>query len=125
MYAQVSEMIIKQMVKAGQMNLFSFMQNYEGAKKAADELKNLINISIQSTLSQRKGVMFGKLISLILALEHALVLAGRGFSSELIDQAVQMTRNRISILFAGFHSTGCTDLETVLSSTADWKACSA
>ncbi len=125
MYAQVSEMVMKQMAQAGQMNLLSFMQNYKGAKQAAIELKNLINISIQSNLSQRKSVMLGKLISSILALDHTLVLASRGFSSELIDQAVQMTRKRIATTLADLDSTGCSDLQTVPSSTADWKACTA
>jgi alkylation response protein AidB-like acyl-CoA dehydrogenase len=123
MYAQVSDMVTKQMSKVGQMNLLAFMQTYEGAKQAAVELKNLINISIQDNLSQRKGVMLGKLISSILALNHTLVMANRGFSGELIDQAVQMTRGRIASLLAGFNSAGCSDLHTGDSIFSDWKNC--
>ena len=124
MYAQVSEMVMKQMIKADQMNLFAFMQNYNGAQKAALELKALINITIQHNLSQRKSVLLGKLISSILALNHTLGMANRGFSSQLIDQAIQMTRERIATTLSGLGTTGHTDLQTNLSAT-DWKTCTA
>lgn len=123
MYAQVSDMVTKQMSKSGQMNLFSFMKNYEGAKEAAVELGSLINVSIQANLPQRKGVVFGKLISSILALNHTLVMANQGFSSQLIDQAIQMTRGRIASHLAGFNSAGCSDLHTGDSASSDWKNC--
>lgn len=123
MYAQVGEMVVKQMSRSGQMNLLAFMKNYEGAKEAAAELGSLINLAIPPNLSQRKGVLLGKVISSILALNHTLVMAQRDFSSKLIDQAIQMTRSRIAGHLAGFNTTGCSDLHTGDAAASDWKNC--
>lgn len=122
MYSQVSDMLIKEMAKIKELNLYKFLSSYKDAELAAPEFKESINISVEN-LSQRQKVILGKVISHILALNHSLKMGNNGFSSDLLGQAIQMTKHRVASFIAGltFHTSMGVFEKYQLG--ADWKNC--
>ena len=122
MYSQVSDMLLKEMAKIKEMNLFKFLKSYKDAELAAPEFKDSINISVDN-LSQRQKVILGKVISHILALNHSLKMGNTGFSTELINQAVQMTKHRVASFIAGLTTNTTMGVFDEYQLGADWKKC--
>jgi hypothetical protein len=122
MYSQVSDMLIKEMVKIRETNLFKFLKSYKDAELAAPEFKESINISIVN-LSQRQKVLLGKVISHILALNHSLKMGNSGFSTDLINQAIQMTKHRVASFVAGIKIYTSMGVFEDYQLGADWKKC--
>ena len=122
MYSQVSDMLIKEMAKIKQFNLLKFLISYKDSELAAPVFKESINISVEN-LSQRQKVILGKVISHILALNHSLKMGNSGFSTDLITQAIQMTKHRVASFIAGltFHTSVGVFEEYQIG--ADWKNC--
>jgi len=122
MYSQVSDMLLKEMAKIKEMNLFKFLKSYKDSELAAPEFKDSINISLEN-LSQRQKVILGKVISHILALNHSLKMGNTGFSNKLINQAVQMTKHRVASFIAGIKINTSMGVFEEYQWGADWKNC--
>ncbi len=122
MYSQVSDMLIKEMAKIKELNLFKFLKSYKDAELAAPEFKDSINISVEN-LSQRQKVILGKVISHILALNHSLKMGNSGFSTNLINQAIQMTKHRVASFIAGLTTHTSIGVFEGYQLGADWKKC--
>jgi alkylation response protein AidB-like acyl-CoA dehydrogenase len=123
MYSQVSDMLIKEMAKIKQFNLFKFLKSYKDTELAAPEFKESIDVAINSGISQRQKVILGKVISHILALNHSLKMGNNGFSTDLVNQAIQMTKQRVASFIAGLNTHSPIGVFEEYQTEADWKTC--
>ena len=123
MYSQVSDMLIKEMAKIKQFNLLKFLKSYKDSELAAPVFSKSIDISIDNNISQRQKVILGKVISHIFALNHSLKMGNSGFSTDLIGQAVQMTKHRVASFIAGLTTHTSMGVFEEYQLGADWKKC--
>jgi hypothetical protein len=89
LYQQISDSILKIMRKLKEINLYKFFSRYEFSSRAAEYLKDALNVNIDTTVAQHKMVELGKAISKIISLEMVLRFSERNFNRELINNAIQ------------------------------------
>jgi alkylation response protein AidB-like acyl-CoA dehydrogenase len=89
LYQQISDSVIKMMRKMKEINLYQFFSQYEFSSRAAEYLKDALNVNIDTTVAQHKMVELGKAISKIISLEMVLRFSEKNFNRELIRNAVQ------------------------------------
>lgn len=102
LYAQISESLLKQMKIAKNFNLATFLAGYELTNHAVDRLRNQINFSIDTTMSQRKHVQLGKVISRIVAINLVTRLGERGFDKNRIETSLMALEHETYELLTGF-----------------------
>ena len=99
------------------------MKSYKDTELAAPEFKESIDVAINSGISQRQKVILGKVISHILALNHSLKMGNNGFSTDLVNQAIQMTKQRVASFIAGLNTHSLIGVFEEYETGADWKTC--
>jgi alkylation response protein AidB-like acyl-CoA dehydrogenase len=102
LYSQVSEMVIKLMARAKNMNLSGFLKSYELTEKAADYFKSVLNFTVDLNLPQRKIVDLGKIISRVVSANLVCDLGGKGFRPDLISSSLETLKHDISMLVSSF-----------------------
>jgi len=105
LYIQIAEAIIKQMLAKKESNLYSYLCQYKLSKMAAEQLKDLLNITLDKQLPQRKLAELGQIISRIIALNYVIETRNRGFNKSLSDAAQSMLKQEITTLFSTYTYT--------------------
>ena len=100
LYAQISEALLKQMKVAKQVNLYSFLKDYELTSRASDRLKPLLQFEIDAAMAQRKLVELGQVISRIIAMELVIKLGERGFDPQLIAASLATLEQEVTGLLS-------------------------
>ncbi len=124
LYAQIGESLVKMMKAAKDHNLYRFLKNFDLTQRASEELKPLLGLSIDTTMSQRKFVELGLLLSRIIAMDMVLQLSERGFDRQLIDSALVWVNQEISRQLTCYtcgHQTTLIDYDRLLPSW--WNYC--
>ena len=88
LYAQISEIIIRQMKKQKESNLFDLLTTLKQTAEACHYFKNELSFTLNNTLSQRKLFDLGKVIGRIVSLGYVLDLEIKGFRKDLIDNCI-------------------------------------
>ena len=96
LYAQIAEVLLKQMKVARQNNLFLYLSGFELTQRASGRLKKLLDFELDPSLSQRKLVELGLVISRIVAMDLVLKLGEKGFSSALIANSLANLQQEIA-----------------------------
>jgi len=109
LYAQISEALIKQMKVACETNLFRYLKGFDLTRRASGQLKTLVEFEIDMSMSQRKLVAFGEVISRIVALDLVLKLGEKGFDKGLIHGSLANLKQEIAILLTGYSFKNCTE----------------
>ena len=123
MYNQVAEAVMKKMVKIRRFNLYEYLSSHNEARAAAPEMKPSIDASIDINMSQRQKIAMGKAISHILALNHAMNMSNTGFRSDLIHQAIQITKKRVESIMINLNRYPVLGVIEDYHSAGDWKVC--
>ena len=106
LYSQISEMVLKAMNKNQNMNLLSYLKNYDLSNKAADYFNSLINFSLENKMPQRKIVDLGKIISKVISANYVVELGNDGFRSDLVSNSLEIIKHEITMLVSSFkHQT--------------------
>ena len=123
LYIQIAEALLKQMQRAKQRNLFTFLRGHELTEHAADRLKKLFDFNIEMQLSQRKLTELGCIISRVIAINLVLKLAETGFKKILIDNCLSNIHQEISVLMGGFTTKNSTDFIENYAEENSWFDC--
>ncbi|MCK4507143.1 MAG: acyl-CoA dehydrogenase [Desulfuromonadales bacterium] len=102
LYAQISETLLKQMKVAKEKNLFRYLHSFDLTHRASGLLKDMVDFELNTSLSQRKLVEFGQVVSRIVAMDLVLKLGERGFDKELINGSLGNLQQEIATLLANF-----------------------
>lgn len=103
LYNQIAETVVKQMKALKESNTYTFLKAHQLTGRAAEQIKELFNFEIDFSMPQRKFVEFGKTISRIASLDLVLRLGENGFRKDLIEGAISILKQEISILMAQFN----------------------
>lgn len=103
LYNQITEAIVKQMKAVKENNVFAFLKEHKLTELAAEKLKKLLNFNIDTQMSQRKYVEFGKTLSRISSLHLVVQLGEQGFRKDLIENAISILHQEIDQLMAQFN----------------------
>ncbi|MFZ4725995.1 MAG: acyl-CoA dehydrogenase family protein [Paludibacter sp.] len=105
LYAQISESLIKLLKTAKETNLYRFLKDFHLTERASTHLKEMLNFEIDLQIIQRKSVELGQLMSRIVCLDLVIKMGDSGFRTDLINGAVSMLRQEISILINNYSFT--------------------
>lgn len=104
LYSQISDLFIKLMKKKKELNLFSFLKDFDLTSKSSEFFKKEINFSLNFDLPQRKMVDLGKALSRIVTAGFVIDLEDKGFRKDLIDNCLISLQQDISNLINSFNS---------------------
>ncbi|RDC63140.1 acyl-CoA dehydrogenase family protein [Adhaeribacter pallidiroseus] len=117
LYSQIAELILRQMKKQKQMQLFDFLKNFELTAQSSLFFKSEINFTLDDILPQRKLVDLGKILGRIIATGYVLELANKGFRQDLVDNCIVSVRQEIAALVAAFKANN--DIKVITDYAAD------
>ena len=109
LYAQISEVLLKQMKVAREKNLFRYLSGYDLTHRASGLLRSLLDFELDVSLSQRKLVEMGQVVSRIIAMDLVLKLGEKGFSQELIEGSLKNLQQEIAALLGSYSCENLTE----------------
>jgi alkylation response protein AidB-like acyl-CoA dehydrogenase len=102
LYTQISESLIKFMKTVKETNVWEFLKIHPLTFRSVDQLKELLNFTIDFQMPQRKLVEMGKALSRIVSMDLVIKMGENGFRKDLIDGAIAMLHQEISTLMNSF-----------------------
>jgi len=102
LYTQIFEMILKMMGRLKQMNLASFLMEYDLSKNVADHFKSILNFTVEAKMPQRKIIDLGKIVSRVIILNQLLNMGLKGFRQDLIANSIKMIKQEIAMLVSSY-----------------------
>jgi hypothetical protein len=102
LYSQISELVLKLMVRQKTMNLFTFLTNYNLTKIVADHFKSSLNFTVELNMPQRKNVDLGKIISRVISINHLANLGAEGFRHDLIESSIEIIKHEIAMFVSSY-----------------------
>jgi len=102
LYTQISEMVLKRMVRLKEMNMSKFLGDYNLTQSAADHFKSILDFKIDLNLPQRKMVDLGKILSRVIAASHVVDLGSKGFRSDLINESIETVKHEVSTFVSSY-----------------------
>ncbi|MCG8478519.1 MAG: acyl-CoA dehydrogenase, partial [Spirochaetales bacterium] len=101
-YQQVADGFLKSMARAAEHNVARFLSDHQLTRRGIEYVKDMLNFSVDDTLSQRKRVDLGRIFSRVTAIDWTLSLGDGGFNGRLIGNAVAQLREEIGALLGSF-----------------------
>ena len=120
LYAQISENVIKFMKSAKESNYFKFLKSFDLTENASEYIGELVNFKIDFQMPQRKLVELGKITGRIISLNQVLDIAGKGFRSDLANNSIDLLKQEINRLVAGFSVVGQTKVVEEYEDNSSW-----
>lgn len=88
LYMQVADVIMKNMKRAKVRNLYTSLSTYKLTQRSCEYFKDILNFEISETLTQRKMVDLGKIISRLICTNYALEIEDAGFRKDLTENCI-------------------------------------
>lgn len=120
LYAQISEIIIRQMKKQKESNLFDFLATLKQTAEACHYFKQELSFTLNSALSQRKLFDLGKVIGRIVSLGYVLDLELKGFRKDLIDNCIVNVKQEVRTLICSFNFDNSSQVIEDYKSESSW-----
>jgi alkylation response protein AidB-like acyl-CoA dehydrogenase len=102
LYSQISELVLKLMVRQKTMNLYTFLTNYNLTKIVAGHFKSSLNFTVELNMPQRKNVDLGKIISRVISINHLANLGAEGFRHDLIESSIEIIKHEIAMFVSSY-----------------------
>ncbi|PVH26756.1 acyl-CoA dehydrogenase family protein [Sphingobacterium corticibacter] len=103
LYTQIAEIVVKQMKKAKESHIGTFLAGFEQTKRVLDRFKKHFDISLSATnLVQRQLVVFGKAIARLVCLQYVDHMVSKGFRTDLFEQAAKHVEMDVKALLSDF-----------------------
>jgi alkylation response protein AidB-like acyl-CoA dehydrogenase len=124
LYTQISEMVMKLMIRQKTMNLAEFLMNYTLTKNIADHFKSMLNFTIDIKILQRKSIDLGKIISRVVSANLVADLGEKGFRQDLIGNSMETIKHEISMFVSSYKfQTNVTPIEEYRDSSSWLSLC--
>lgn len=121
LYQQVTESVLKSMRRLREANLADYLRTEPLTARAADMLGDLFSFEPDLKMPQRKLVELGRALSRVVSMEMTIELGERGFSADLVRNALDDARAEIRSLVEGYRAGGLAGLIED-ANTPDWLA---
>ncbi|KAA8486806.1 alkylation response protein AidB-like acyl-CoA dehydrogenase [Arcticibacter tournemirensis] len=120
LYAQIAEMVTRQMKKQKLSNLFDFLKDFKRTSDACLYFENDLNFNIDNNIPQRKLVDLGKIISRIICAGYVIDLANKGFRADLADNCITSVRQEVSALVCSFKFSNTVNIIEDYTGNSSW-----
>jgi len=120
LYAQIADMISRQMRKQKNLNLFEYLKSWELTSEACQHFRKDLDFTLSSNLSQRELVDLGRILARIVCIAYVLKLGNKGFRKDLVESSIVHVQQEISALFAAFHFDNQTKVVEDYAESSNW-----
>lgn len=120
LYQQITEAVLKQMRRAKEDNLLTFLSTHELTQRAADYFKDVLSFNVDFSLPQRKLVELGRALGRIISLQFVLELGDRGFRQDLVDGAVAVLQQDVAGLLSTYRDAHTADVVDDYAEGSSW-----
>jgi len=96
LYTNISKMIIKLMKRKNELNLYSFLKDFDLTIKSSEFFKNEINFLLNDNLPQRKLVDLGKVLGRIVSAGFVIDMGEKGFRKDLVENCLTILKQDIT-----------------------------
>ncbi|MEO0558429.1 MAG: acyl-CoA dehydrogenase family protein [Bacteroidota bacterium] len=121
LYQQVTESVVKAMRRIKATNLGEYLRTEPLTARAADMFGDSLSFDVDWKMPQRKLVELGRAISRIVSMEMTIELGERGYSADLIHNALDDMRAEVRSLLETYRRGGLVGLVED-ASAPDWLA---
>ena len=106
LYQQVTESVVKAMRRLKETNLGTYLKSEPLTARAAELFGDTLSFDVDWKMPQRKLVELGRAISRIVSMEMTIELGERGFSADLIRNALDDARAEVRTLLETYSHSG-------------------
>ncbi|WP_343670037.1 acyl-CoA dehydrogenase family protein [Chitinophaga sp.] len=98
LYTQIADVVIKKMKRHHTSSLYNFLSTFPLAQRSAEYFKEQLSCNISTTLTQRKMVDLGKIISRLICTDYTLEIEDAGFRKDLVENCIGNVKMEIAHL---------------------------
>jgi len=120
LYTQISEGILKDMKKKKTTHLASYLALNPCTENAAKIYQSVFDFTMDTSLSQRKMIDFGKIIARVVTVNDLLDLNNAGFNQGITDNTIELVRQDIVSLLASMNHHKGTLAQEDMTTKTDW-----
>lgn len=120
LYNQIGDSVLKSMRAAKETNLYRYLCGHSFAERAVQLTAEWVSFDVDMTLSQRKVVELGKLLSRVFSLNFVLDMENTSFRADLIGNAVDVLRTEIATLFGSYSRQTATAVVQDYEDNSSW-----
>jgi len=102
LYEQIAEAVLKSMQRFKESNVYRYLKTSELASRAAVWMRESLDFSLTSALSQRKKVDLGRILGRLISVQMVMNLGDRGFRQDLIKNCLGIMKRQIQSLLGNF-----------------------
>ncbi|WP_321991387.1 acyl-CoA dehydrogenase [Marispirochaeta aestuarii] len=102
LYEQIAETALKSMNRLKETNLYRYLKNSDLTSRASSWMRDSLDFSLKSGLSQRKKVDLGRILGRLISVQMVMTLADRGFRQDLAENCLGIIKRRIQSLLGSF-----------------------
>lgn len=122
-YDQIAAAFLKRMRELKETCLLPLLKAHELTRRAARYFTKSLDFTIDGELIQRKMVDLGRILARVVSVDFLVDLAGGGYDGNLVENAIEVLREKVETLAAGFRTNIVVPLVEDLSSPR-WQDCS-
>jgi len=121
MYSQVADMIVKEMKRVKQTNLFKFYSGFQPTNRATGPFKEVLDIKFDPQSPQRTKVKLGKIAAWLAAADLLQDLESSGFRKDLISNAHEIVKETVKEIATGLKGAAAVEVVSDYQDGGDWK----
>ncbi len=121
LYAQITESLLKQMKVAKEKNLSRYLSGFELTVNSSGYFEKLLDFELDPSMSQRKSIVMGQLVSRVVVMNMVLKLADRGFSQELIAGCLTNLQQEVARCVTGYAFDNRTEMIDLEQDQPSWR----
>ena len=110
LYQQVTESVVKAMRRLKETNLGRYLKTEPLTARAAETFGDSLSFDVDWKMPQRKLVELGRALSRIISMEMTIELGERGFSADLVRNALDDTRAEVRAILETYREGGIVGL---------------
>ena len=124
-YEQIAGAFLKRMKQLGQASLPAALKVHELTGRAAGYFAKALDFDFSpgGELVQRKLVDLGRILARVVSVDFLVRLAAGGFDRGLVDNAIELLREKVGMLAAGFKHEASLPLVEDYANGPTWQAC--
>jgi len=104
LYTQITDTVVRDMKKKKAANLYEYLAQHELTAESIKLFKDLFHISIDGAIIQRKQVVLGKAIALVINAGYVIDMVNKGYRQDLADACFEVIRHDIAGLINSYEN---------------------
>lgn len=118
LYGQIADAVLKLMRKAKETSLANFLGQYTNSQESIGYFANLLNFTIDQSVSQRDAVTLGRIIARVISFQFVLNM--NGFNTELVELTRQHMVSDITMFVGQYLSKNTSNPIFEYQDNSDW-----